>query len=87
MNKVVSREHKIVSSHLRDLLSAYLDSEDLINVGAYVKGTSPRVDKAIKIYDEIINFFVSKLKMMKKRLSLEDVFDRMIELARKAENN
>ena len=56
MNKVVSREHRIVASHLRDLLSAYLEAEDLINVGAYTKGTNPRVDKAIKIYDELIDF-------------------------------
>ncbi len=85
MNKVVSREHRIVASHLRDLLSAYVESEDLISVGAYVKGTSPRVDKAIKIYDELINF-LRQNQDEEESMSLEIVFDRMIELARKAEN-
>lgn len=86
MSKVVSREHRIVAGHLRDLLSAYQESEDLINVGAYSKGTNPRVDKAIKIYDELINF----LKQNQDEVispNMEGIFDQLIELARKAETN
>jgi flagellum-specific ATP synthase len=56
MGKVVSNEHKIVSAHLRDLIAAYKESEDLINVGAYARGTNPKVDKAIIIYDELMQF-------------------------------
>ena len=52
MPKVVTREHKIVSSHLRDLLAAYKEQEDLINVGAYANGTNAKVDKALVIYDD-----------------------------------
>ena len=85
MTKVVSREHRIVTSHLRDLLSAYLETEDLINVGAYVKGTNPRVDKAIKIYDELVEF-LKQSQDEEESLDLEGVFDRLVELARKAEN-
>ena len=33
MNTVVSKEQRIVVSYLRDLMAAYKDSEDLINVG------------------------------------------------------
>jgi len=86
MNKVVSREHRIVSGHLRDLLAAYQDSEDLINVGAYSKGTNPRVDKAIKIYDELINF-LRQSQDDEVKADMEVMFDQLIELARKAEQN
>ena len=86
MNKVVSREHRIVASHLRDLLSAYRETEDLINVGAYAKGTNPRVDKALKIYEELIGF-LKQSQDEEEFLDLNSVFERLIELARKAETN
>ncbi|MCL6558730.1 MAG: EscN/YscN/HrcN family type III secretion system ATPase, partial [Firmicutes bacterium] len=31
-------------------------AEDLINIGAYVSGSNPRIDEAIKYNEEIINF-------------------------------
>lgn len=85
MNKIVSHEHRIVASHLRDLLSAYAEAEDLINVGAYVSGTSPRVDKAVKVYDEIVDF-LKQAQDDGEVYTIESAFDRMIEIARKAES-
>lgn len=82
MNRVVSKEHRIVSGHLRDLFASYKLSEDLINVGAYIKGSNVKVDKAIVIYDELIDLL---------RQSDDDsqpidvLYDRMVEIARKAE--
>ena len=77
MNKVVSREHRIVASHLRDLLSAYRETEDLINVGAYAKGTNPRVDKALKIYEELIGF-LKQSQDEEEFLDLNSVFERLL---------
>ncbi|MEX0798627.1 MAG: EscN/YscN/HrcN family type III secretion system ATPase, partial [Bacteriovoracaceae bacterium] len=82
MGKVVSREHGIVAGHLRDLMAAYKESEDLINVGAYAKGTNPKVDKAIIIYEDLMNLLKQRVE---ESYSLDDVFDRMVEIARKAE--
>jgi flagellum-specific ATP synthase len=82
MNKVVTREHTIVSSHLRDLMAAYKETEDLINVGAYAQGTNPKVDKALIIYEELI-------EMLKQRIddssTIDDLYDQMVNIARKAE--
>ena len=44
MPKVTTKEHKIVASHLRDLLASYKESEDLITVGAYSRGSNPKID-------------------------------------------
>lgn len=82
MPKVVTREHKIVSSHLRDLLAAYKEQEDLINVGAYANGTNAKVDKALVIYDDLINLLRQE---MDEAANLDDLFDQMVEIARKAE--
>lgn len=82
MPKVTSKEHKIVASHLRDLLAAYKESEDLITVGAYARGSNPKVDKAIAIYDDLINLLRQQVE---ESFTLEELFDRMLDIARKAE--
>lgn len=82
MPKVVTREHRIVASHLRDLLAAYKEQEDLINVGAYANGTNAKVDKALVIYDDLINLLRQD---MDESANLDDLFDQMVEVARKAE--
>jgi len=43
-------------SKARDLLSTYKQNEDLINVGAYVKNSNPKIDEAIAKYDMITSF-------------------------------
>lgn len=82
MTKVASKEHKVVASHLRDLLAAYKESEDLITVGAYARGSNPKVDKAILIYDDLINLL---RQQMDDSSTIDELFTRMLEIARKAE--
>jgi flagellum-specific ATP synthase len=82
MPKVASKEHKIVASHLRDLLAAYKESEDLITVGAYARGSNSKVDKAIVIYDDLIKLLRQQVE---EAFSIDELFDRMIEIANKAE--
>ena len=84
MNKVVTREHRIVSGHLRDLMASYKENEDLINVGAYAKGTNLEVDKAIVIYDELMEL-LKQVQGMNESFRIEELYDRMVEIARKAE--
>lgn len=82
MPKVARKEHKIVASHLRDLLAAYKESEDLITVGAYARGSNPKVDKAIVIYDDLINLLRQQVE---EASTIDELFDRMLDIARKAE--
>jgi len=46
------------SSKIRRLISAYREKEDLIDVGAYVKGTDPEVDEAIDKKDVLNDFLI-----------------------------
>jgi flagellum-specific ATP synthase len=41
---------------LREALSVYHDSQDLIQLGAYVSGSNPKLDAAIRVRPEILNF-------------------------------
>lgn len=56
MSEITTEEHKQVASFARDLLATYKDSEDLINIGAYIKGSNKKVDMAIAYNDEIEKF-------------------------------
>jgi flagellar biosynthesis/type III secretory pathway ATPase len=47
MISVTSSQHRELASRLRHLLAAYRDAEDLIQVGAYVKGSDPSIDEAV----------------------------------------
>jgi flagellum-specific ATP synthase len=41
-------EHRALARELREVLSAYREAADLVEVGAYVAGTNPRVDRALR---------------------------------------
>jgi len=56
MPDITSEEHRAQAGKLRDWLAAYRQAEDLINIGAYVAGSNPRVDEAIASRQSIIDF-------------------------------
>jgi flagellum-specific ATP synthase len=56
MEKVASPQHKDAARFVRSKLSLYRESEDLINVGAYKKGTNIEIDAAIGVYQELVRF-------------------------------
>ena len=61
MPEVISKEHAALAGGLKNLLAAYKENEDLIQIGAYVGGTSKRVDNAIKIH-EPVNLFLRQAR-------------------------
>ena len=56
MSAVVPAEHMDANRKLRALMAVYKDAEDLIHIGAYVKGSSPKIDEAIQKIDAINDF-------------------------------
>ncbi|RKL68994.1 flagellar protein export ATPase FliI [Salipaludibacillus neizhouensis] len=62
MNDIASQEHKGLADYMRSLLSTYADSEDLITIGAYKKGTNKEIDEAIVKYPEIMRFLKQELE-------------------------
>jgi flagellum-specific ATP synthase len=56
MPDVTSGEHRKAAGKIRNLLAVYKKNEDLINIGAYVKGSDPNCDEAIKMMGRINEF-------------------------------
>lgn len=46
MPELVSEAHREAAARFRELLAVYREAEDLINIGAYVPGSNPRIDEA-----------------------------------------
>lgn len=56
MPDITTPEHRAAAGKIRNLLAVYKKNEDLINIGAYVKGTDPACDEAIAKMDNINAF-------------------------------
>jgi len=56
MPDVTSVEHRVKAGKVREWLSTVRDSEDLVSVGAYVKGSTPRIDEALEKRDAVEAF-------------------------------
>lgn len=61
MKEIVDEEHNFLAGCLRNHLAIYEKNEDLINIGAYVKGSNTRVDEAILVIDQLNQFLQQKL--------------------------
>jgi len=48
MSDIVDPNHREMARQAREVLSAYRDAADLVEVGAYVAGSNPRVDRALR---------------------------------------
>ncbi len=49
-------ESAYARTQIREALALYRQSEDLINLGAYVSGTNPKLDAVIRSRSEIMRF-------------------------------
>lgn len=56
MIDVVSEEHYAAANRIREIMAVYRQSEDLINIGAYNKGSNPKIDLAIEKIGPITEF-------------------------------
>ncbi|MGD9906097.1 MAG: FliI/YscN family ATPase [Vicinamibacterales bacterium] len=56
MPDVTDVEHRRRAGQVREWLATLRDSEDLVSVGAYTKGTTPRIDAALDRKDAIARF-------------------------------
>ncbi|MES1204687.1 MAG: type III secretion system ATPase SctN [Pseudomonadota bacterium] len=56
MNAVTAPAHQAAAGRVREVIATYERQRDLIQVGAYQRGTDPRTDEAIARIDAIENF-------------------------------
>jgi flagellum-specific ATP synthase len=58
MSSIASSEHKQYAGKLKNVMATYNDAEDLINIGAYKKGSNKEIDYAIEKIDAVNNFLM-----------------------------
>jgi flagellum-specific ATP synthase len=56
MIEVVDPEHLAAARHLLENLAVYREAEDLVNIGAYVEGSNPKIDQALEKIEAITQF-------------------------------
>lgn len=79
MNQIASPAHRESAITFRSWLATYLDAEDLINIGAYKKGTNPAIDTAIDQYPRLLTFLKQSIE---EEASFEQTLDHLAQIAR-----
>lgn len=74
MTSVTSREQIEAAQKMRNVLATYRKAEDLINIGAYVHGSNPRIDESLS-YIENVNQFLRQ--SISERFTFADTVSRL----------
>jgi len=69
-SSICSPDQKAAAAKLREVLARYSEAEDLINIGAYAKGSNPKIDYAISKIEAVNNFLKQSTH---ENVSFEDV--------------
>lgn len=56
MIDIASPEHMADATRFRTILATYEEARDLIDIGAYKKGSNPKIDEAITLIDQCYDF-------------------------------
>ncbi|MFB6363964.1 flagellar protein export ATPase FliI [Paenibacillus elgii] len=56
MKEIVPQEQQLAAENLKRLLSVYKDSEDLINIGAYQRGSNSEIDQSLDAIQSIWDY-------------------------------
>lgn len=79
MIDIVDKEQKEKANELLSIVATYKKAEDLINIGAYVQGSNPEIDYAIKMIDKVNSFLKQNIG---ERIDFETAVCQLLELLR-----
>ncbi len=78
MVEVADDEHKKAAGEIRNILALYEKNRDLINIGAYVKGSDPGIDRSIRLIDKINDFLNQEVE---EKVDSKTIISQLIEIA------
>lgn len=58
MSMITDKPHKAAAGKLKNIMATYNEAEDLINIGAYKKGSNPSIDNAISKIQAVNDFLL-----------------------------
>ena len=62
MHEIIPQKHRDSARQFRQMLSAYQQNRDLISIGAYQRGSDPRIDAALAMWPNMQKFLQQDLK-------------------------
>ena len=71
MDALVDQTYRDRVGKIREWMSTYQKAEDMINIGAYVKGSNPKIDQAIRKNDSVNAFLKQRYD---EQVTLSDAF-------------
>ncbi len=74
MNDLVPKYHKNIAGQIREYLAVYKNARDLINIGAYVSGSNPKIDAALHYVNTIESFLKQAVE---EKSSFQETIDGM----------
>ena len=74
MSSIVDSEHKEAAGKLKNVLATYQEAEDLINIGAYKKGSNSNIDYAIEKIDSVNEFLLQRTH---EKFSFEEILEQL----------
>lgn len=60
MGQIAEKSHKQTAGKLKNVMATYNEAEDLINIGAYKKGSNPNIDFAISKIDAVNEYLLQQ---------------------------
>ncbi|MCR5303757.1 MAG: flagellar protein export ATPase FliI [Lachnospiraceae bacterium] len=79
MSSIAGKDHKRYAGKLRNVLATYSDAEDLIDIGAYKKGSSRDIDYAMEKIDAVNGYLcqevMEKVEYEQSEELLKNIFD------------
>ncbi|MCM3739047.1 flagellar protein export ATPase FliI [Oceanobacillus luteolus] len=77
MNQIANAEHKEIAKEIRAIMAVYEENSELINIGAYKKGSNQEIDRAINYYPKILHFLQQDIHEF---ITLEEAIDKLYRL-------
>lgn len=84
MSTVASKDHIEAARNIKELYAVYQDAKDLIDVGAYKKGSNIKIDKAIQYIGEINDFLT---QYTDEKITYQETIDMLLSINEKIINN
>ena len=81
MREVTTAEQQALAAKLREILAVYTEAEDLIHIGAYVRGSSPKIDQAMHYIEAVYGYL---RQAVEEKVSFEDSVEQLRRLLPKA---
>ncbi|MBN1828918.1 MAG: FliI/YscN family ATPase [Deltaproteobacteria bacterium] len=77
MVDIVDKNHRTKANDMMNIVATYRRAEDLINIGAYVRGSNPEIDRAITMISSINAFLKQDLE---EKVSFHDAKDALLKI-------